>query len=240
MKLLATILTIQITGFTVLQARIGDTPQQCENRYLDSSLTQVKNQGEWMRKDGIITRCFFTQDKCAAVIYDLAAGSRVIYPEFDKRPIFTEDQVLKLLALNGGDSKWKKKIDDHHGESFHGIYVTEDGKFHAMVNRAGVTVETIEYQREMSEKISKSSVDATIAKFGITITPTVNTHAGRVEKTDYEIESEKQTADLNKSLDNLQKSLDAQKKLSDTLQQLEDLNKDHEPELPSGMSKGSQ
>jgi hypothetical protein len=238
MKTIAIIITIQISIVAALQARIGDTPEQSEKRYLDSSLTDAKYQGEWMRKDGIITRCFFAGGKCVGVIYDLATESRVIIPDFEDQPNFTEDQVLKLLALNGGKAKWKKTIDDHHGKPFHGIYVTEDGKLHALVNSAGVSVETTDYRREMSGKISKSSVDATISGFGVSVAPSVNTHAGKVEKSENEIESEKRMADLQKSLNDLQESVAAQERLRDALRKNEGRDNNQGPETPA--SEGSQ
>lgn len=80
----------------VAQARLGETYQECVNRYgpLREKKGDPKNPQFMFQKDGITVGINFLNGKAAQL-------------SFSKRDFFLDSDVQKLLDVNSGGSKWR-------------------------------------------------------------------------------------------------------------------------------------
>lgn len=156
---------LMLTSTALLQARIGETFEQCQKRYDDISLSRKPS--DWFWKDGVRTRCVFIRGKCVCIIFEVANSSFVTIQPYDKAPRFTTDQCQRLLVMNSNGSKWMK-TGDWNNSNFpgDGFYKTEDGTLHARVSSIGVVIERLDIVKETLESTRPDRLDAAIKSFG--------------------------------------------------------------------------
>jgi len=120
------LLALCLTPMQALRARIGETLEQCVERY-----------GEPVRHDeggiyvffkgGMSIRCFFHKDKCWSISF-LRADLRDL----------SRDEISTLLERNGGDQKWVPNTDHLYTKR------TADGKLFAGLGNSALIISTKE------------------------------------------------------------------------------------------------
>ncbi len=147
------------------QGRIGDDQKACAARY--GIVIEESPDGCFIgfEKDGIRVTCRFAEGKCSAISYSLLGTGFVACEELGKEPRFTKEQAARILNLNRGGATWGQETKDSYGEKQDGIYKTNDGKLHALVNSVAVNVESIAFQKAKLAKIDPAAVDKTLTSF---------------------------------------------------------------------------
>ena len=91
-------------GATLAWARIGETPEQCQQRYGPPFLSDPGH--TVFRESGLIIVVTFYDGKADSVTYFKAAGDA----QKNSRPLSDEEQQA-LLRVNGGEHAWHKTPD---------------------------------------------------------------------------------------------------------------------------------
>jgi len=145
----------------VLNAKIGETPEQCHVRYgeiVDNGMR--RNEYE---KGAVRSICWFSKGKCVAVTYRISPFGAA--SEVKDDVLLNEDQALRLLELNNGGAKWVKQSDLDFGVKWGGIFKTDDGRLQAKISALSVNIETTERQKEFASVVRTEAVDAVIKSF---------------------------------------------------------------------------
>ncbi len=225
-------------------ARIGDTREQCLERYHDPAIEREGwNVGEY-RRGALLTDCAFRKNSCTYIRYSIVAASSVRRPAFKDEPQFSELQVKRLLALNSGASEWIKEGDDHQGPSYHGIYVTKDGKIQAKVIYGMVIVEVVALSAERKSMQKETEIDRIITEIGAEQNPQIATNAGQwaePEKQKADAKWDQNMKDMKASVKEIDTTLKIAKAIDEASKNVDELKKANEAAakaaLPPGMEK---
>lgn len=131
------------------QARIGETPQQCVERYGQALQTDVQDQSCIFAKNGLHIMTNFYQGVCESIHFLKQKEEG----EFQRKN-FTEVEVQALLEANGKGRSWKP---EKGGIGVQG-YVCDDGQTVAVwdkLNRYFRIVTIAQTQRDKAAKAAK-------------------------------------------------------------------------------------
>jgi hypothetical protein len=148
------IIMLLVAFFTVLssaQARLGETPAQCQQRY--GAPVKVDREGN--------TMCFMKGGFFIIVEFFNGRAETIMFRKVEQNVLgmgekLTDNEIESLLAANGNGKKWKTleimSMDDN--------WITEDGDFIACykkMDRMLLILTKEKVAREMEEKKQKEN-----------------------------------------------------------------------------------
>lgn len=159
MKILAILLLLP----AIASARIGESPDQCAKRYgeVDESHVGKGWQTTTYGKEGITTTCWYRDGKCVCIAFLPMDASRVEPGRGDAAARFTSEQTEKLLAANGGGSKWLAS----GGTKYQPVHRTEDGTRLARTGDVGITIQLVSDIEERGAMLTPEAISKTIEGF---------------------------------------------------------------------------
>lgn len=83
-------------------ARIGETPEQCENRY-GKPLSTNEGGGLFFRKGPLLFQVNFFEGKCDSIIFNKEEKNVL-----GKPTELSDSEIAIILKANGGDRKWNE------------------------------------------------------------------------------------------------------------------------------------
>lgn len=95
------------------QARIGETPQQCVERYGKPLEVNKGDQSLSFSKNGLVIITEFHDGICEGIYY-----TKIKEAEEYRQKDFTLTEVEVLLGANGGDKKWNAQKDEVFSQAF--------------------------------------------------------------------------------------------------------------------------
>lgn len=155
MKTITILITLLMLNVAA-HARLGETVNECVKRYGKPSGMDEKNSTFHFTKEGIEIHVTFDGGKCVKISYQKQEMSGLLRSDFDR------NEVLRLLAANGGDQDWRKTssglIDDEWSSEKNDLVGMHQG-----VNRRLVVMTAAWFSREKA-KMNRKTEDERTAK----------------------------------------------------------------------------
>lgn len=157
------LLPFLILAPALASARIGETLEQCSKRY--GGVRELVQGRDWTSASygasGLTVTCWFSGGQCTTIIFGLLEHSRVDLPALSERPQLSQEQAMRILEANRGESAWERR----GGTEGAPLYKTADGKLHALVSSFGVSIQTVADIEARKALLTPEAIDKAIEGF---------------------------------------------------------------------------
>lgn len=143
----------------VAEARIGETPAECDARYGEPAEDQKAENRREYQVGTFSVKCWFHEGKCDAVSYTVMKKSYTTKKSWDAMSAL---QMMRLLHIYGKD--WMPAAGEGNDGDLEGNYQKKDGTLNARLFLGMVTVETAQRTTRGEAAMTKEAIDADISE----------------------------------------------------------------------------
>lgn len=198
MRISSVIIFAALIGFA--HARIGETFEQCTERYGEARTTTADKSKAEFKVGAVSIMCWFNGGICDSVSYAIFLPIGVN----QKEQGFNFDHSVKLLNFNSHNIQWHQTEKCSFGSKWNGVYYTVDKSLRADVSERGIHIDTVVSRDREIGLAQANTLDKSLASFGAdesTASPIAK--SGHLPPTKDELEQQERT----KAIEDLQRKL---------------------------------